>query len=744
MKRRHFLQFSGAAFACLGLSQLRLVQTGQHLNHVLAQSAPRKLALLVGVNEYLGNVRSLYGCVTDVALQRELLLHRYGFQPDDVMTLTDETALQPTRANILQAFEEHLINQAQPGDVVLFHYSGHGSLVQDATIPEFNGLDGTIVPRDGRINLNGRQVQDITGKTLFLLMSALQTENVTVILDSCHSGGGTRGNLVVRAISPSLSSGDALPSDAEVAYQQQWMTRLGLSESELQERRRAGIAKGMALGSAQIDQFAADARFDGFSAGAFTYHLTQYLWQQPTVRPAQVTFNQLVFATQNMTNIVQNPVLQVKPGSGLESKPLYLLEPVAPAAEAVVQQHSGNQVDFWLGGISSSSLVNFRQGAVFELINAAGQVVGEVEQVGRSGLVGQGRIRTTRGSAIQPGMLLREHIRGLPTNLSLRVGLHESLGADQAEVRSHLQSISRIHVVPVNQQSSTDYLLGRMTEATARDARQASTSSPPAIGTIGLFSSGMVPLPGSFGQPNEAMSDAIARLRPRFKMLLAGRILASVNNGSASNLNVEVTVQPHSSRGGLQLASRGAQVADILPTSVTEDAQRVLNGSTVELQITNHEATDLYVSVLLIAKNGDILLLHPLNWDEATTAAQLRAGQPMVIPDPEQFEFVARSRGFYELLVLASTQPLHDTLRGLQRIAGNRGLRTGQPILFDEDEPVEIVDSMLTDASRGIGVVPFDSSTATSEASDSASSAGTVRGIDSNQLAVISATLEVV
>lgn len=741
MKRRHFLQFTGATLASLGLSQTRLAQTGQRLHHALAQGTGRKLALLVGVNEYLGEVRSLYGCVNDAALQRELLLHRYGFQPDDVMVLTDETELKPTRTNILQAFEQHLIEQAQPGDVVLFHYSGHGSLVQDPTIPEFDGLNGTIVPRDGRVNVEGQQVQDITGKTLFLLMSALQTENVTVILDSCHSGGGLRGNSVVRAIPSSLSDGDALPSEEELAYQEQWMARLGLSEEELQRRRRAGIAKGMAMGAAQFDQLAADARFDGFNAGAFTYHLTQYLWQQSAVQPAQVTFNQLVFATQNLTNAIQSPVLQTKPGSGLDNKPLYLLEPVAPAAEAVVRQQNGNQLDFWLGGISSTSLVNFNQGAVFDLIDATGQVVGEVEQVGRSGLIGQGRIRSGRSAAIQPGMLLREQIRGLPTNLSLQVGLHESLGAEQAEARSQLQSISRIRLVPVDQRNNIDYLLGRMTDAIARNIGQEQGSSSPTIGTVGLFSSSMAPMSGSFGQPNEAIRDAVARLRPRFKMLLAGRILASVNNGSSSNLNVEVHVQSQSSRSGLQLVSRGARTAGVLPTSVTDNAQQVSNGSKIELQITNHEETDLFVSVLMIAKNGDILLLHPLNWDEAGTAAQLRSGQPMVIPNPEQFEFVARSRGFYELLVLASTQPLRDTLRGLQRIAGNRGLRTGQPVLFEEDEPVEIIDSMLVDVSRGIGVVPVDSS---SSSSGTAQPGNAGRGIDSNQLAVISATLEVV
>jgi hypothetical protein len=62
---------------------------------------------------------NLAGCVTDVELQRDLLINRYGFQPADIVTLTDG---QATRANIETAFLEHLVKQAQAGDVVIFHF----------------------------------------------------------------------------------------------------------------------------------------------------------------------------------------------------------------------------------------------------------------------------------------------------------------------------------------------------------------------------------------------------------------------------------------------------------------------------------------------------------------------------------------------------------------------------------------------------------------------------------------------
>ena len=99
--------------------------------------------------------------------------------------MTDQ---QATRKGILTAFEEHLINQAKPGDVVVFHFSGHGSRVIDSDRDQPDGLNSTLVPIDSKLpagyRITGGVVSDIMGRTLFLLMSALKTENVTVVLDS--------------------------------------------------------------------------------------------------------------------------------------------------------------------------------------------------------------------------------------------------------------------------------------------------------------------------------------------------------------------------------------------------------------------------------------------------------------------------------------------------------------------------------------------------------------------------------
>ncbi len=126
--------------AALGLSQLDFIRQADRYGRVLAEASPgRKLALLIGIEYHQDKtVPSLPGCITDLELQWHLLVHRYGFNPKDILVLSDrqpnflnQQPLAPTRQAILDAFEHHLIQQAKAGDTVVFHYSGHGALVAD-------------------------------------------------------------------------------------------------------------------------------------------------------------------------------------------------------------------------------------------------------------------------------------------------------------------------------------------------------------------------------------------------------------------------------------------------------------------------------------------------------------------------------------------------------------------------------------------------------------------------------------
>src|SRR5882724_5283765 len=152
---------------------------------------PAKWALLVGINRYKSDkISELAGSLNDVEEMKELLIGKFQFPPENILVLKDS---QATHAAIINAIQTHLIAKAQPGDIVVFHYSGHGSQMKDVTHKMINGVDETIVPYDSRDPAG--TVFDISGAELhpLLLQLAKKTKNLTFILDSCHSGTLVRG-----------------------------------------------------------------------------------------------------------------------------------------------------------------------------------------------------------------------------------------------------------------------------------------------------------------------------------------------------------------------------------------------------------------------------------------------------------------------------------------------------------------------------------------------------------------------
>ncbi|MCA1992075.1 MAG: caspase family protein [Coleofasciculus sp. S288] len=389
--RRHFLQFFGSALAGIGINQLLFQRQAQRYGQVLAQSTPRKLALLVGINNYASY--PLEGCLNDVELQRNLLIYRFGFNPKDILVLPDEEA---TRAGILTAFEDHLIKQAKPGDVVVYHYSGHGSRIFDpnpiVVEPGQEGLNGTFVPVDGNLPDGypdvGGSVQDIMGHTLFLLMSALKSENVTVVLDSCFAGGATREARV-----RSRDGGkNVLVSSDEKTYQEQWLSRLKMSPEDFVKGYRAGVAKGVVLAATAPDQLARELNINGFKAGLFSYLLTHYFWQEDS--NIERVFQKIL--PEIPQDFDQLPRYEVKVGREYHQQSPYFINTPNSTAQAVVTRVSRDTAELWLGGVD---LRQVEAGTVFTAIQGTGQV----KVLSRDGIVAQ----TTVEKAVTEGMLLR-------------------------------------------------------------------------------------------------------------------------------------------------------------------------------------------------------------------------------------------------------------------------------------------------------------------------------------------------
>jgi hypothetical protein len=146
-----------------------------------------KKAVLVGIN-YPGTDHELRGCVNDVMAVNQTLINHLGFDdPKQIRMLTDNSA---TTDNIIDRLN-WLVKDATPGDVLYFHYSGHGTQFIDMnydTMEEPDGLDECIVPVD--INWRDKMITDDTFKQIFSIVP--EGVNLTVTLDCCHSGQGLR------------------------------------------------------------------------------------------------------------------------------------------------------------------------------------------------------------------------------------------------------------------------------------------------------------------------------------------------------------------------------------------------------------------------------------------------------------------------------------------------------------------------------------------------------------------------
>ncbi len=650
MRRRHLLQFTGSCVATLA------VQSVLPTLAALSKPGTRKLALLVGINQYNGEgLRSLRGCLMDVEMQRELLISRFGFNPADILMLTDETLTKPTRDNILAAYEQHLIAQAKPNDVVLFHFSGHGSEVADPDPITEDGIVGTLVPID-RPNLNDNSL-DITGRSLFLLTQSLQTQNVTTILDACHSGGAFRSSLPLNSRLRAISARTRAPQmgDRETDYQAQLLKKLSLSRADFLARRRQGIAKGVALGSAHRNQFSADSNFGDFYAGAFSYLLTRSLWQAARNESLGNLFTDLARSTEDLADtnqIVQTPVFDVQPGSQFDRAPAYLTPSLNTSAEGVVKAIDGDRLELWLGGIPAHSLEAFEKGAIFNILNREHQPIAQVRQTGRSGLTATGQL-LKQSSQLLPGQLsqgqlIQEQVRGVPVDLTLTIGVLPS-------------SIDRV------QSSFTNYPRFKFVALTAE-----TTSAIDGV----IESKEDTDWQLKIGPDRILKTGDLNALRPTLQSLLAGKVLRSLANGESARLPI-VTAIRHAENKTLvaQTQSRSARTSLRSTSRSTSPTSTLKPGDTIEIHIQNNSPKPLYAAAVAIDSSANLIVLYPLT---TAKAAPIAPNQSLTIPDRASgatYKLTLQPpAGSLEILTFTSTEPLGDILRGLKQLQPTRGI----------------------------------------------------------------------
>ncbi len=277
-----------------------------------ASAKGKKYGLFVGINAYSGGINPLKGCVNDATKMQEAMITKFGFKATDTMLLTDAAA---TREGILTNLKKYQA-LAAVGDILVFHYSGHGTLFPDSyseekdetkliymeapndagemeVMYERDKYDSAIVPVDARLKTSGKPWRNlILDDELYAIFSAVTRKGAQVVLisDSCHSGS------IEKAIP------DAQPRAQSLA------TVFGVRRfSELDLEKPTGTVskatlppvKGLyiSMTGSKDDEFSLDASINGTPMGLFTNKLLANMPPVPTTRkPITMSYQQLMTA----------------------------------------------------------------------------------------------------------------------------------------------------------------------------------------------------------------------------------------------------------------------------------------------------------------------------------------------------------------------------------------------------------------------------------------------------------------
>lgn len=201
---------------------------------------PRKLALLVGVQDYPKSFQDLKAVHDDVESFRRVLVGRFGFGEADILVLLDKEA---TAQAVGDALVRHL-GAARPGDAAVFYFSGHGAQVPDFDGDEGDDLDEVLAT----YGTDGEKPETwLTDDMIRERLAKIRTDRCVVILDCCHAGTGTRGfGAGERFVEKTLPLGfhgrtNAGPEEAVVSGSHILLAACGAEELAVEDRAAGGL-----------------------------------------------------------------------------------------------------------------------------------------------------------------------------------------------------------------------------------------------------------------------------------------------------------------------------------------------------------------------------------------------------------------------------------------------------------------------------------------------------------------------
>ena len=589
-ERRTFIKTLLATFVSSGTLSLGLNRYAQ----ALAAPTSRKLALLVGIDDYHTHGR-FPGCITDVHLQQELLIHRFGFNPRDILTVTGKGA---TREAIEIGFQEHLVDQAKAGDVVIFHFSGLGTQVKlsDGSEQDAANIALGFLPSNGILPTQAEDARnDLLESTLLLMARSLPTDKFTLILDtSHHSPDHLPTSLKIRSFAKLAER----PNPEELAFQAQYEQRLNIIQ------KRSPLA-GTILRATNNDGIAAEIQQEGIQTGLFSYLLTQSLWQSTSPSKISVIVDKVTEQTVSLTGMQQQP--QYDRGAKSSLSPYSTLPENMTGVAGLITAVNGQDIGIELCGIPLLLMSLHDLNAYFEPVSEA-QSKPLLRLIERQGLKAKAKIVTEAEEPIDElaiGEALQESIRILPRNIGLTVALDSAFERiERVDATSALSSIESVSTrVSVNEQSA-DCVLGKVISQN----------------NYGLFSPAGTLLQSTAGHKDEAIKSAVGRLSSYFEQLLAIKYCQLTVNEGMSRLSVRACLESVEPKPKI-LIERGIHQRNIAQRQIPVMGIPQFSGDqSLQYRLENNSDRPLYCLITRIDIGGQANIYCPSQSLEPTGA----------------------------------------------------------------------------------------------------------------------------
>lgn len=647
-------------------------------------SAGTKRALLIGINKYKA-VPKLQGSLNDIETMRQILLTRWGFADKNIVVLTDEAA---TRDGMLAALDQ-LAKVAGPNDTVYFHYSGHGSQVDDLNGDEPDDhLDETLVPQDGRTP----GIRDITDDELDAIFARMAAKNAFIVLDSCHSGTATR-SLDIRTRS--------IPQDSRIDIYKK--------AEEAKPKTRAIVpvitSRYVVMTGAASHQEALDGPVDGRYHGFFTYSLAKSLSAAgPGASPREVFtgVEQELKRIQTHFGRSSMPEPQLEAPPDLIEKTLFGAAPATPAG-------AGNSPLArlpWLEVLPG-------EGGLVTLLN--GPLLGAAPGSTWS-LYPPGETRFTPGHALALATVTQ--INGKDSTAKLQSSAGKIPVRARAIALLPAPTGQRIPIRLLEMPPDTRKVVETTLRSNVQDVDLVGPDQPArfsvdvADNSLRLLAADGMQVIGTFGL-NESWGAGMATVISRSTN--ASELLTLDNPSSQLKVDVRVAtaVKPKatvSTRGITVVANTQAAQYHIR----TSDKPRTEHNS---LQLEIRVNADAYVTIVDVDSEGGVNLLFPNHYQQRSFYGDgfIRAGEPVLIPDSLK---PGNKAGFYwdysppkgtdTIRVFTSTdlqtaQMIRDRIKALQTSGEQTGATVKTRSVANTVQSLR--RSLAAVASRGIVVV---------------------------------------